>query len=149
QERSSPSPVRTVPSAATVASAAPSGSGSPPFTIAGTSLTVLMGRVDHQSEIHEVSLDALLPPCRSRRRCRGAAHRGLRTRRRPVLRAEQGPLPHVPFPGAQDRPLRHLLLPRGARGGGAGGPDGRAMVRPPVPDPQPPAQRAAAHHPLR
>src|SRR5262249_18245367 len=82
-------------------------------------------------------------PRRGRARSRRAPGLG------PVLWPEQGPVQEVRLRGAEARALRHPFLPRGEGRGTGRGPDGGALVQPPLPRDEPPAPRPAADHPLR
>ena len=66
-----------------------------------------------------------------------------------LLRPQQGSVPRVRLQGAEDRPLRHLLLPGRRAGRPDGLADGGAVVHAAVPTAQPPAELPAAPHPLR
>src|SRR5437667_2736908 len=62
----------------------------------------------------------------------GAGARLRAARRGAVLRAEQGPIPHLRFSHHPDGALRHLLLPGRAGGRARRGPHCRALVRTPL-----------------
>ena len=72
-------------------------------------------------------------------------HRGHRPR--PVLRPEQGAVPHLQARDHEDGALRHLLLPGGARGGGACRANGGALARAAHQTHAPRAERPAGAHP--
>ena len=66
-----------------------------------------------------------------------------------VLRPQQGPVQELRLPGAQDRALRHLLLPERARGRRHRRAHGRALARAPRAGARPRAARTPAARALR
>ncbi len=92
--------------------------------------------------VADASLAGRCAPRRARLRRRSAG-------RRPIRRAEQGPVPHIQVRGAEDQALRRLLLRRGAGRRRAGRADGRAVVCAACANPHPRTGRPTGADPLR